>query len=311
MSARAADWRSYLRGVATGAAPLLGQGMEGAVFQLAEDRVAKVWFRRQVTELHRLRDFYTRLQQQDLPFRVPEIIEIRQAGDRAVSIERALTGQSLAKLIAAGQVPPEAAQRCLLDVLASLRASTGGPAARALPVLDERDGMWAGHHGWTAALGDLARRRIVAAGDRLRMSVPGFDHQAERILYLLSRLPPARNAVIHGDLVPANILVDAEFRPASVLDWGFLSTQGDPAFEASVTAGIFDMYGPGAQAADDRLLSILVAEAGYSRQRLLLYRAVYAVLTATIFDPAGNDGHYAWCVRMLNRADVAAALAAG
>ncbi len=39
-----------------------------------------------------------------------------------------------------------------------------------------------------------------------------------------------------------------------------------------------------------------------------LYRAAYAVITNSYFGHDGLDGHYAWCVRMLRRPDVAAAL---
>lgn len=96
--------------------------------------------------------------------------------------------------------------------------------------------------------------------------------------------------------------------PLAVLDWGFLSTQGDAAFDASITAGIFDMYGPGARAVDDELIDLLVSNNGFSRQRLLLYRAIYGIMTANVYDPTGQDGHYAWCVRMLDREDITEAL---
>ena len=37
--------------------------------------------------------------------------------------------------------------------------------------------------------------------------------------------------------------------------------------------------------------------------------AGYAVAGACVYDPAGRDGHFAWCVEVLGRADVRAALA--
>ncbi|MEU1250691.1 hypothetical protein ACWD8I_17725 [Micromonospora arida] len=37
--------------------------------------------------------------------------------------------------------------------------------------------------------------------------------------------------------------LDVSGRPNAVLDWGFLTTEGDPVFDAAVTAAIFDAQG--------------------------------------------------------------------
>jgi hypothetical protein len=34
---------------------------------------------------------------------------------------------------------------------------------------------------------------------------------------------------------------------------------------------------------------------------MYLYRAAYAITTASIYDADANDGHYVWCVGNLNR----------
>jgi hypothetical protein len=41
-----------------------------------------------------------------------------------------------------------------------------------------------------------------------------------------------------------------------------------------------------------------------------VYRAAYAVLTATCYSASGSDGHFAWCVAMLGRRDVRQCLSA-
>jgi aminoglycoside phosphotransferase (APT) family kinase protein len=54
----------------------------------------------------------------------------------------------------------------------------------------------------------------------------------------LRSLPDGPVTAIHGDLVPPNIHTDAAGRPVAVLDFGFYTTAGDPAFEAAVTAAV-------------------------------------------------------------------------
>jgi hypothetical protein len=114
--------------------------------------------------------------------------------------------------------------------------------------------------------------------------------------------------VVHGDLVRANVLVDLDGNPTAALDWGFLSTEADPAFEASIVAGVFDMYGPDARAEEEHWAGTLCRQFGHDRHRLLVYRAVYALLTSNSYDPEGRDGHFRWCAASLNRQDATEAL---
>jgi len=108
---------------------------------------------------------------------------------------------------------------------------------------------------------------------------------------------------VHGDLVPPNILVTGS-RAIGVLDFGFMTTVGDPAFDVAITSSIFDMYGPDAHANEARLDAALHDRFGHGCHRIALYRAAYALCTSTCFSPSGSDGHFAWCVRMLQRPGV-------
>lgn len=94
----------------------------------------------------------------------------------------------------------------------------------------------------------------------------------------------------------------------AVLDFGFLTTVGDPAFDAAVTASIFDMYGPRATATEALLDEALADRFGHDPARLAVHRAAYALVTGNCFSASGSDGHFAWCVRMLRRRDVRDAL---
>ncbi|GAA1989242.1 hypothetical protein [Catenulispora subtropica] len=157
---------------------VLGRGMEGIVYDLGDDVVGKVWFRRRPEELGVLQAFYRELGANPSPVRFPEILEVGvldgDAPGQAVTVERKLTGTTLRERLADGAVSVEQGRACVMEVLAALRTIPGGPAARDLPVVDEPRAMrsggdtWPralsaqdGHFAWCAA--SLEREDIVAA----------------------------------------------------------------------------------------------------------------------------------------------------
>lgn len=283
--------------------------MEGTVYRLGSGLIGKVWARRSIAELLLLQCFYRDILEQRLPFRTPEIREIFEVHGVPVTLERELPGVPLHRAVrdADTDLSP-AAQRCILEVLIGLASVQETESMRRLAVLDETRSLWRGCPTWGTALSSLIQRRIARFGGQLRRRVDHFDAKLARVSELL-RSPDTRSlSLIHGDLVPANILVDNSLRPTAVLDFGFLSTAGDPAFDAAITAAITNMYGAHARTMEAQLDDALVAEFGYDRDRLLLYKAVYAIVTCNIYDPDGADGHATWCIAMLQRDDISALL---
>lgn len=267
---------------------LIGQGMEGAVYDLGDGTVRKVWFDRRPEDVRPLKAFLDALP--ELPFRTPRIREISAGEDGlAVSVEDKLTGVPLSE---AG-LPEEVALDAFVSVVEALREARPGPAHQAMPVLGQP--FWS----WGESLAGLVRRRAHASGVYLERDVPDILKLLDGVLNSLTELEP-RLSVVHGDVCPPNVLMAGE-RVAAVLDWGFLSTAGDSTFEASLAAGFFDMYSPDARRLDD-LLTDRFVELGHDRERMALYRRAYAIITATIYDENAGDGHYTWCVNQLRSA---------
>lgn len=152
------------------------------------------------------------------------------------------------------------------------------------------------------ALAALVERAVRRHGDVLAAHVPGLCDLADRTARSLRDLPDGPVTLVHGDLVPANVHVGDDGRAVAVLDFGFFTTAGDPAFDAAVTAAVWDMYGPDAEAHTAALTRLFAAELGHSAGTLALYQAAYALTTYDLFSPDGTDGHFAWCARLLNRA---------
>jgi aminoglycoside phosphotransferase len=271
---------------------LIGQGMEGAVHDLGDGRVRKIWFDRRPDDVHPLKAFLDELP--PLPFRTPRIHEITaDANGQAVSEEDLLTGTALHK---AG-LTEEQALDAFVGVVEALATTVPGPASKALPVLNQP--FWRDDLSWGEALAALVRRRAAESHHHLKRDVPDFDDLLERLTTRLATIGPDRLSVVHGDICQPNLLMDGS-RTAAVLDWGFYSTAGDNTFDAALAAGFFDMYGPDAHKRDNLLLDRF-ERLGHDRERTYLYRAAYAITTATIYDADAGDGHYVWCIGNLNR----------
>jgi hypothetical protein len=287
----------------------LGSGVEGATYRLGDGAVAKVWGRRREAELVRMQGFYLDVARAGLPFATPVILRVEEVDGVAVTFEQELYGQPLQQRLAVEDVELDpAAMDCVVEVLRALASVPGTDAMREMPVLDEECPLWAGTDDFPSALVALLERRVARFGGTLRSHVPDFDRRYTRILEKLDALDSVPTTVIHGDLFGENILVDDRLRPVSVLDFGFLSTAGDPRLDASITAATMNMYGPHAPAIAAAATDRFAADLGYSVEAMLIYRAAYAVATSNVFTPDGSDGHFLWCVAQLTGADLTAAL---
>jgi aminoglycoside phosphotransferase len=292
----------YFEAHAAAPVTLLGQGMEGAVYDLGGGLVGKIWFNRMAAEVLPLQAFLAEVDEQDLSFGTPRIVAVDNVGGRAVSIEKRLAGTPLRQLLESGAMSQQQGLDLFVEVVAALGRTTAGPATRALPLLG---GTEPARGEWDVAVAELVRRRAVDSEQYLAADVDGFEELLERVLAGLAAVQVDQAQIVHGDICQPNILV-GDGRPA-LLDWGFFTTAGDNTFDAATAAGFYDMYGPEGRAIDEQLTDRF-EDLGHSRRRMHLYRAAYAICTATIYSPTAADGHYAWCVENLRRKDLRAAL---
>jgi len=301
----AEEWVDYFASNGYPDAQPLASGMEGAVYKLGKELVGKVWARRKADELARLQGFYADLATAGLPFATPVIHEVVAVDGSTVTIERELHGTLLQNRLSEDDVVPRAeAVDCVIGVLRGLRSVKETARMRELTVLDEPHSFWSGNRSWSDALVALMARRVQKFGDQLRARVENFDGKYSRIVEKVAAYNCDHLTAIHGDLCGVNILVDDAFKTSAVLDFGFLSTAGDPAFDTTIAAAIFNMYGPHTQSIADTLTARFAQEFGHPVELLLLYQAVYAIISSNAYDPNGQDGHFAWCAAILNRDNV-------
>ncbi|WP_232266983.1 phosphotransferase family protein [Streptomyces pactum] len=301
----AADpWPGHFAAQGYPGARLIGAGVEGVVYRLGGGRVAKVWHGRPPGGPELLRAVYADLARHRLPFATPEILEITQHRGVLVTYERELPGAPVRGDSAHqpyGRGIPARDRDALLAVLRGLAAVPGTDAMRRLTVQGDDRPLWRDHDRFQDALAALVVRAVDRHGTDLAGYVPGFGPGVRRTLDALRSLPDAPVTAVHGDLVPPNLHTDAAGRPVAVLDLGFFTTAGDPAFEAAVAASVWDMYGPYAEEHAAELTRLVAGEFGYAPATLAAYQAAYALTTYDLFGRDDRDGHFRWCAGQLRR----------
>lgn len=263
----------------------VGRGMEGVVAALDEDRVVKVWDRRPRAEVERLRTFYDAVEAgfdaAGVALRVPRILDIAEVDGLMVTVHRRLRGAP-----AAGPGPE--------PVLAVLEALARVPAGSGLAVLPVPDGEppFNPDVPFGVSFADLVLRRARLVGPLLA------DGVAAQLADALRSLTPVPPRLVHGDLGPVHVLLE-HGHPTGLLDFGYISTVGDPAFDAAVAAALQDMFGPRALASTADLDALVVERLGHDPDVLVLYRAAYGLVTASCL--AGHPGrHLDWCLALVD-----------
>ena len=284
---------------------LLGSGVEGTVVDLGDGRVAKVWSDRRLTDLELLRDYYDALnaaRPADRAVAMPRILELRDFEGTLITVEQRLIGRPL--WVADGTSPHLTAAHvdAMTEALAALAAVPGEPALRVLPVLPDEP-PFNQTAPFETELAALVTRRTTLFKTSLRSALHDVDAVLNDTVAALHALRPAIPTLVHGDLIAANVL-SYEAHATAVLDFGFLSTAGDPAFDAAIAASCFDMWGPSAQDIERQLDRAFASAFGHDHRRVSIYRAAYALTTACCFGTDLSDGHFAWCITMLDRPDV-------
>lgn len=283
-TARPVDHLAVMRAAGYHVTHEVGRGMEGVVAALGDQRVVKVWDRRPRAEVDRLRTFYDSvtagLFEAGSSLQVPGILEVAEADGLVVTVHPRLRGTP------AAPSTPEP----VLDVLEVLRRVPAHPDLAVLPVPDG-ELPFDPSVPFGTSMADLVERRAPLVADRLDRGV------VAALAAALRSLPPTPPRLVHGDLGPGHVLLDGD-RVAGLLDFGYVSTVGDPAFDAAVAAALQDMFGPGAAEATAAFDDLAVDRFGHDPEALVLHRAAYGLVTASCL--AGHPGpHLDWCVDLV------------
>jgi hypothetical protein len=218
----------------------IASGMEGHVFRLEQQSVAKVWHAKTLEEVLPLKDFYERLQTLDFPFETPLMMQVREVDGTTISLEKELHGTSMRTLVKDDETePPPFAFEAVLSILEVFKEKRLKGNKVHLPILGIMPSRETRDRGSIAVLLEVASQKVKRYGDQLRLSVPDFDWIYKRTIRHLLELELEERQAVHGDLCPENILLDEHGKVTAVLDWGMMSLFGDSRLDASFACGIY------------------------------------------------------------------------
>jgi hypothetical protein len=285
-------------------------GMQGAVFRLGGEQVAKIWFHAGESELRTLGELYAALDGR-LPYRTPRLLDLRRPGQYWVTIEEELPGVPLHTVAPQfGDAGWERMRDCVVEVVEAVAQVEAPAVLRRTTVLDEPDPFRPEGVSWIEALSGLVRRRVARFGDQLSPVIDDFETKIANLLGLLADLKEPETRLVHGDVTAGNILVDENLRPVTLLDFGLLTMPGDPVFEAAATATVIDLWSPRAREIEAAFDTEFAARLGYDTEHLLIYRCAYSLLIANAHDedPYNRGTHVPLTAKLFNSPQVAALL---
>ncbi|MER5796657.1 aminoglycoside phosphotransferase family protein, partial [Streptomyces sp. NPDC001980] len=139
----------------------IGSGVEGVVYSLGEDRVAKVWSGRPPAGFRLTRQVYADIARHPLPFSTPEIFDAEEYEGVLVTYERKLPGVPLradsAQVDYERELPTQH-NDALLAVLRGLASVPGTDAMRQMTVKGDDRPLWRDHDRFQDALAALVAR---------------------------------------------------------------------------------------------------------------------------------------------------------
>jgi aminoglycoside phosphotransferase (APT) family kinase protein len=227
-----------------------------------------------------------------LPFAVPRIRDIARIEGQLYVIEDRIPGRSMAEML-----PELSGERRVTALRAYLAAAEAMAVATApgqafgdlLLAVPRRCDKWSDYL--------VDRVRLAATDAVLAAAVPGLDGIAERLVARLRSLPDPVPCIVHGDIWPPNVMMDAALRVTGLIDFSFTTRVGDhvmdlsgachfllatkacvPEDHAHVKRMILDRHGPEVM------------------DRIGLYAVWFAFDFAFNHDDAGV---FAWCTRLI------------
>jgi serine/threonine protein kinase len=293
---------------------ILHQGMEAEVYHYGTDAVLKLYSSStSLNNLQCLQVFYTQLERTFLSYALPTIDVVSKHDAYIVTIEPRLPGTALSKLLPTVVTNNSAMERIFNYYVAAVLelSHINMPPTTTNYKLFDYDNLSRPVDGdWHQFLSRWLGNTIDTLSYVFTRDVDCFHEKLLKMQTVLAQPYAGPYKLIHGDIFPANMLVDLTGHVSALVDFGMFTMYGDPLFDAATAWVFFDMYDELHANVRERLLPVFVTHLGKSTLgKLYRYVLLYSMLSANSYASDCSDGHYRWCVDNLNTLEYWASLA--
>ena len=285
----------------------LGKGMQSTVFELDKDYVLKIYgVDIGIKNLKRLKSFYESLDTEDVTFHTPLLTDIKEVGTKLLVTEKKLQGRCPG-MDAFKDFPATSLKKYLSSYVESL-FSIQRIKTSFLNIAEPLDltGDFFTHKSyknWEELITTALKVKYFKNQDIFDLKVKNAPQLIEKLINKVQSFYVGNNYLIHGDFFPANTMINEDMKITSLLDFGILTTIGDPIFDIALGATFSDMYGQVTHFKIKEFVCGLVKEriSKEDYDRTQIYILIYSFISANMYrtnDP--TDGHFTWCINNLN-----------
>lgn len=273
-------------------ADLIGAGWESTIYALGTTQILRIPRPEIVSEgkLRAQAKLIARLP--PLPFAVPRIREISRIDGQLYVIEDRIEGHSMAALLRSLSGERRAAAFQAYLAATEAMSAVAAPAEAYGDLLSDtprRSEKWSDY--LTGRVREAAKDEVLAA------AVPGLAGIVRRYIARLDALPDPPKCLVHGDIYPANVMMNDDLQVTGLIDFGFTTRIGDHVMDLAGACYYLTAYDLSAQADLDCLRQLILERHGAEViDRIDLYAVWFA------FDFAYNHDAvdvFAWCTNLI------------
>ncbi len=290
-------------------ASFLAKGMESSVFDIGNNRVAKLYKKEPHTpDFHKLSNFYHTLDTSKVTFSVPQILDVQEEDEYILVIEAKYTGRALT-VAALQTLSIQELKDFVLnytETLCSVRRLKSDSIAEAETFTGESQFFSSDAADWRVLVLQSLESKENVAGKAFSEDVVAYYGKYHHLRAFFQTHTFTKAEIIHGDFFPGNLLVDNKGAIKYVLDFGTLTTKGDYLFDLATGWQFIDMYGEITKIDLKKLVydSISNRLSSEEQNALRAYILFYSLISFNMYSHSRKDGHYLWCVNNWNNEDL-------
>lgn len=281
----------------------LGSGMESEVYAYDDNKVVKLYNDMSDSNKQRiLKGFYSKIDSSSLSYELPFIYDTFEENGILVTIEKRIEGNNLQSMLSKmNYIEQNNMMETYLNANIELKSVKIKPNLEGYILFNDQQISSLNINSWFDLLKEEIFRKQKELESYLKRDVVNYDAKVKQLVEILSLGYEGEYSLIHGDFYPGNLMINESGKVTGLIDFGLMTMYGDNLFDIAIGWVCFDMYNELNANIYERYLNIIISTLGEDvRKRLYFYVLIYSYISANLYSPNCEDGHYQWCVKNLN-----------